>query len=106
MRVPADKHIGLAPFQSRLYASFIPLRMTADMRHVDAHAFANPLDLEGHFLTNLIAIYVSVNRSNGLEVGKPLIHFQRSEVACMPDLITLAKVVKEHRIQEAVRIGQ
>jgi len=105
-----DEQIRLLANQLRLSAPVVVARVTTDMPHVNAKAFALPREISREFGTNLGAIDVSIDGLRGLETPQAFEQperaaFARSQITRMPDLIAICQMSQQCIVEKSMRIG-
>jgi hypothetical protein len=99
--------------QSRLlFIYFFPssrvvvARVPTDVRHVNAHTFALPVEVLHQLRANLLTIDVSEHAACRLERLQAVQYFYGTEIAGVPNLIALFKVNEHGLVQKTMRVGQ
>src|SRR5215472_1885307 len=80
--------------------------VSADVGHVDTDALTLPMQILRQLAANLCAIDISKHTAQKLERLQPIQHFDRAEVAGVPNFIALFKVSEYGLVQKTMRVGQ
>ncbi len=84
----------------------VATRVAADMRHQDLHILHTKTIELAERIAHIAAIHIAIDRPCGFEFTKRLQHLHRADIARMPYLIHITKMLEDALIEIAVRITQ
>ena len=106
MRVSADKELRRLSVYFTLYQRAVPAGITANMRYPDIRIFTVEPQVFGKDIPDLRPVDIAVNTFQRFKCLQLFNHFHAAEIAGMPYLITVFKVLKNGIVKVAVGIGK
>lgn len=106
MAVPTDEELGWTGVELVADAPIVATRVTADVGHQHVGPFARPVQQLGEHATEVAAIAVPDYGSQGTEGGETVGELDTTDVASVPDLVTLCKILQVLIIPETMGITQ
>jgi len=94
------------PLNLHLRPPVVIARISADVRHVDIHAFALPERVALQLSPQLRAIDIAPNSTCRLERLQLIQHLNRPKIPRMPNLIALREMFENSRVQVPVCVGK
>ena len=106
MAVPTDEELGWTGVELVADAPVVATWVTADVGHKHVRTLARPAQQLGKHATEVAAIAVPDDGSQGTEGGKTVGEFDTTDVASVPDLVTLCEILHVLVIPETMGITQ
>jgi len=101
----ADEQSRPLPAELLQCTPVVITRIAADVCHIACEAIAIPDEILRDIGTEPSAVDVSVNAPKRLERPERLQNIDRSEVACVPDLIAFGEMPENSVVEKSVCVG-
>ena len=89
-----------------LHVAIVPARIATDVSHVNAKAFALPRQVEWEPAPQIAAIDISIDTTRRFERLQPVEHFDRTEIAGMPQFIAVGEMREQAFVQEPMAVRE
>jgi hypothetical protein len=104
--VTADEKVRTNPIESRPRPEVVIAGISADMDHVDLDALAIPDKIEGEAGPEVRAVDIPIDAADGLECFQPVQDLKRSEIARVPQFVTLGEIGEDRFVEKAMIVGE
>lgn len=100
------EQIRLMSVERLLGTRFVVPWISADVGHVNVNALTLPMQVLRQLAANLFAINVSEDTTQRLERLELIQDLHGPEIAGVPELIAVLKVLEDHLVKETVSVGK
>jgi hypothetical protein len=106
MGMAAYEQIRPVPSEYFLDVAIVPAWIATDVGHVNANAFALPHHVEWQPGPQIPAIDISIDTTRRFERLQPVEHFDRTEIAGMPQFIAAGEMRQQAFVQKSMAVGE
>jgi hypothetical protein len=104
--VTADEKVRTNPIEFGPRPEVVIVGISADMGHVDLDAFAIPHKVEWETGPKVRAVDIPVNAADGLERSQPIQDLNSSEIARVPQFVTLSDIAEDRFVEKAMIVRE